>query len=115
MMAALNSMSAEIHRNGKLSEEKTPTFLRKSCDRLADITHEIGHNTARHMRELLLFDKSEIFALDYEAIAELIASSAKSEAREYELDGALSERLVGELSAFGDNIISAAVCGKAAQ
>lgn len=114
MIAAINSMSAEIHRNGKLEAENIPQSLARSCERIEDITSEIQHNTARHQRELLLFDKSEIFALDYAALSELIAHGLQSEAREFEADAALSERLAGELAALGEQVISAAVCGKEA-
>lgn len=112
MVAAINSMSAEIHNSGKLDTGKIPQFLIRYCDRIGDIAAEIQHNTARHMRELLLFDKSEIFALDYEAISELIANGVRSEAREFEMDTVLSERLAGEMSALGERVLSVAVCGK---
>ena len=112
MMAAINSMSAEIHKSGRLPDEHVPETLRRSCERIDDILGEIRHNAARHSAELLLLDKSEIFALDYEAISELIATALQSEAREYERDDALSERLASELSALGEDALSAAVCGK---
>lgn len=112
MIAAINTMSAEIHSSGKLDASKIPPFLSRSCERIGDITAEIQHNTARHMRELLLFDKSEIFALDYEAIAELISHGVRSEVREFEADSVLGERLAGEMSVFGDKVLSVAVCGK---
>ena len=112
MMAVINSMSAEIHRSGKLDTAKIPQSFARSCERIGDITAEIQHNTARHMRELLLFDKSEIFALDYAAVSELIANGVRSEARKFEVDVAQSERLAEELSAFGEQVLSAAVCGK---
>ena len=112
MIAAINSMSAEIHRSGRLDEGSVPQTLVRSCERIGDITAEIKHNTARHSAELLLFDKSEIFALDYAAVAELIASGVKRSEREYELDGELSRRIVEELSSLGEGVLSASVYGK---
>ena len=112
MIAAINSMSAEIHRSGKLDAASVPQSLVRYCDRISEITSEIQHNTARHQRELLLFDKSEIFALDYAAISELIANGVRSEAREFEVDAPLSERLAEELSTLGEQIVSACAFGK---
>ncbi len=112
LISAINSMSALIHQNEKLSAKNTPTYLLQNCERISDIQDEIEHNTARHIRELLLYDKSEIFALDYEATSELIGLSVKKDSREYSPDTPLAEAVARELEALGIDGLSVAACGE---
>ena len=92
------SVSAHVHRNGKIYEGDIGGGLREICERLPDITDEINHNYALHTRQLLLCDKTEIFALDYEAISDLLAATMSGEEREFEMSAELSERLCEALA-----------------
>lgn len=112
LISAINSMSALIHQNEKLTSKNTPTYLLQNCERISDIQDEIEHNTARHIRELLLYDKSEIFALDYEAISELIGLGVKKDCHEYLADTPLAEAVARELEPLGIEQLSVAACGE---
>ena len=100
-LTAVASMSACIHKEGKLGNDDVPAPIHDICERLSDITDEINHNYTMHTKQLLLCDRSEIFAQDYEAISDLIAGSMTIESSEYECDVELSYALcdrLGELS-----------------
>ena len=113
LIASINSISALIHQNERLSAKNTPTYLLENCERISDIQDEIEHNTARHIRELLLFDKSEIFALDYEATAELISLGIKKDAAKYSPDLPLSEAVLRALEPLGISTLSVIAGGAA--
>lgn len=112
LISAINSISAMIHQSEKLNAKNTPAYLLENCERISDIQDEIEHNTARHIRELLLFDKSEIFALDYGATAELISLGMKKDIRKYSPDLPLSESISRALDSLGIAPVSVAACGE---
>lgn len=63
------------------------------CHRLPDIIDEINHNASLAMRRSFESDRSEIFALDYAAIANLLAEAQVEEAEEIKVDAELGDRL----------------------
>ena len=105
------SVSAHVHRNGRIYEGDVHGPIRDICERLPDITDEINHNCALHTRQLLLCDKTEIFALDYEAISDLLAAAMSGEEREFEICAELSEKLCDALGEAEIGVRSAVVYG----
>lgn len=105
------SVSAHVHRNGKIYEGDIGGYLKDICERLPDITDEINHNYALHTRQLLLCDKTEIFALDYEAISDLLAAAMSGEEREFEICAEASERLCEALGDADIGVESAVIYG----
>lgn len=105
------SVSAHVHRNGRIYEGDVHGPIRDICERLPDITDEINHNCALHARQLLLCDKTEIFALDYEAISDLLAAAMSGEEREFEICAELSEKLCDALGEAEIGVRSAVVYG----
>ena len=111
-LAAVSTISAAVHKNREVRYDDVPEKLRGICERLPDITDEINHNYALHTRQLLLCDKTEIFALDYEAMAELLASSIDEEEGEFEYDAELSHALCERISAALTGVFHALIYGK---
>ncbi len=106
------SISACVHKEGKISDANIPEAMKKICERLPDITDEINYNSALHAKQLLLCDKTEIFALDYEAISNLLASALRDEGAEFEYEKELCDKLCSVLSKMKLGMESAAVFGK---
>lgn len=111
-LAAVSAISAAVHKKREVTYADVPKKLREICERLPDITDEINHNYALHTRQLLLCDKTEIFALDYEAMAELLSSSITEEEGEFEYDKALSIELCERISAALPDTFHALIYGK---
>ena len=91
--AEVGRLSTLLHRNGRLEREDAGQELRAVCTRLPDIVEEINHHTAEHNKQILLGDRTEIFAMDYEALSQLLAASMTEQEGEYELHTELSQRL----------------------
>ena len=75
--------------------------LSANCERLPDIIDEINHNTSVSARSALECDRSEIFALDYAAVADLLAEAQVEEAEEMVIDAKLTSVLCDAISALG--------------
>ena len=94
----LLSICAGLRRKGSVDIEDVDRGLRESCHRLPELLSEINHNAYLHSRQLLENDRTELFAADYEAVAELMKSALSEEwelSRNAELSAELKHRLVG--------------------
>ena len=110
-IACVASVSAHVHRNGRICEGDIGGEMRNICERLPDITDEINHNYSAHSRQLMLCDRTEIFALDYEAMSDLLAAAMSGEGREFEASEELSESLCEALVSAGIGAERAVVYG----
>lgn len=111
-ISSVASISAYVHKDGKIESDNVPKCMREVCERLPDIIDEINYNSMLHTKQLLLCDKTEIFALDYEAVSDLLAGSVSIDDEEYEPLSELCGRLCSALSGTGWDISSAVVFGK---
>jgi len=108
----LSEFCRTLQRKGSLSIDDGGEALISRCSRLPDILSEINHNTFLHTREILEGDRTEVFALDYSVVAELMDKTAELDLSEYELDSTLAKKIKKELSSDGIDLLSAAVWGK---
>ena len=110
-ISAVSTISAHVHKDGGISPENIPQNLKAVCERLSDITDEINRNCTLHTKQLMLCDKTEIFALDYEAISDLLAGNISLEEGEYVCLEEESASLCEEVSNRGIGVRSATVYG----
>ncbi len=73
--AALGELCALLHKNGCVDISGADSTLAESCERLPDIISGINHNASAHARQILESDRTELFALDYRAIADMMSSA----------------------------------------
>ena len=86
-----------LHQNGHVERADAGESLLARCGRLPDVLEEINHNTARHRREIHEGDRTEIFAMDYRGIAELLRATLERGENEF----SESETLTKVLSELG--------------
>ena len=106
--AEVGGLCAALHKNGRVERCDAVPSLLVRCGRLPDILEEINHNTARHRKELLEGDKTEIFAVDYEALAELLGGADVTAGEEAEV---LTARLGEALTALNAGLTGVCVLG----
>lgn len=110
--AEVGKLSSALHANGRVERSDASEALRARCGRLPDVIDEINHNVSTYQRQMLQGDRTEIFALDYGALSELLAASMAAEDRELECDVALSRTLFLALCGEGVEVLSVGVYGK---
>jgi stage II sporulation protein E len=110
-MAVINDISAALHRNGSVSVNDVGGHIRSVCQRLHDMLSEINYNYSIYQRQLILCDKTEIFATDYKAMRDLICGAMRLDADDFAVQKELSERLIAKLSEADLNVVSAVVYG----
>lgn len=109
--AEVGELSAALHANGRVERTDAGENLRARCTRLPDVLEEINHNAAAYQRQVLQGDRTEIFALDYGALSELLAASMVAQERELDWNRELSEELYGALCEEGLEVLSVGVVG----
>ncbi len=109
--AEVGNMSAILHRNGHLTENDVGQTLSERCERLPDILQAINHHAALHAKDMLEGDRTEIFALDYGALSELLAAAMKDQEEEYRTDPILEAVLCEALSKLNAGILGVCVWG----
>ncbi len=109
--AEVGALSAALHRDGRLEMSHAPQSLRARCTRLPDVLEEINHNALAEKKQMLLGDRTEIFALDYGAISELLATSMVAQEQEGAFDEALAETICTALTDAALPIVRVGVYG----
>ena len=110
----LNVMSgliARLHTKGRVSGEQIPEHLRQRCHAMDEILERINAECARFTGELLRNNRTEIFAMDYEAAANIINDALEEDAGEYRFDPELEARLCEYLRDAGIVAQSVSVYG----
>lgn len=73
---ALAKLAEEIPRKGMPQRTMLPPPFLARCKKIDEILAEIGGEVARHIEDVVLRDRSELFALDYQALSELLRESS---------------------------------------
>ncbi len=108
---ALVCLSSSLVKNGSVKMDSVEDDLLSVCTRMPDILSEINHNAYLHMRQILEGDRTEVFALDYKAMADFLESTVCDNSEEYEIDTDLSEKLSKRLGKI-NSVIGVSVYGK---
>lgn len=89
----LGKLTIELHGAGKASEATVPDYLRRRCPSMAAILDDINDGCARLWAEVARGDRTEVFAVDYEAVSAILAETLAAEQADYAVDEALTERV----------------------
>ena len=100
-LSALGKISSALGKNGHVIKEDIPPHLAARCSYMPDIIDQINHNSMMHTQQLIIGDKTEIFALDYESISELLTALLSSQKEEFEYREELSLAAKGAMDSNG--------------
>ena len=105
-------MTAELHKNGRVSASVIPPHLASRCHKMNDILDEVNEGCAKYARVAVTADKSDVFADDFKAFSSLISQIARDTESEFTLNEELSRKLqrslkymdfyAGNVTVYGD-------------
>ena len=90
---ALSRMTKSLYANGRVSAEVIPDYLISRCYNMDKIIDDINVSYARTLETCVKSDKTEVFAVDYEAMALLLGDASNIVGGEMLPDGDLSRKL----------------------
>ena len=79
-----------LMKKGRVEKEELPAHLTEGCHRWEQLLHDSNTAYASLLRDAVMRDKIELFALDYEAVSRIISEAAQTDEEEnmrnYELE-----------------------------
>lgn len=94
----VGGLISHLHTKGSVSSTLIPPHLRGRCASMDRILEQINSECARFTGELLRSSRTEIFAMDYEAAANIINDALQENDGEYRFDTTLETRMAEYLA-----------------
>ena len=98
---AVNALFRKVQKGERAMTCDLPETLSKRCRHLEKILRDINNAAADLVERAVRRDKTELFALDYEAMAELLAETAREGEDEFEKDVVLYKKASHTLREMG--------------
>ena len=92
-LGAVNTLIAQLHTRGRVSDEHVAAQLADRCTRIDGILERINADCARLTGEMLRNNRTEIFAMDYESAADIINDALEADSCEYAVDIELGKKI----------------------
>ncbi len=109
---AMNAMLKKVQEGKAADKGDLPDTFGKRCRHLEKILRDINNAAADLVERAIRRDKTELFALDYEAMAELLAETAREGEDEFERDLPLMKKAMQALRAKGFAALGYSAWGK---
>lgn len=100
MNDGINKLTEIMRDKGRLESSDMPEFIARRCRNIDRILGEINRGRADIVENALKRDKTELFALDYEAISELLRDSSSERGR-FTVDNELQNKAAKTIRSLG--------------
>ena len=108
----MNKLAGAVARHGSADSSYVPSDFLSSCPHAPKALSEVNLSHARLLESAARQNKTEVFALDYEAMAKLLEEASEESSSEYVLDGKLTDKVRGAAIDMSLGFNSIAVYGK---
>ena len=108
----MKKITVQLHSVGRADERKLPDSFRKRCNRSAEIIERVNKSCAKETKKALHNEKTEIFALDYEAIANILNDALAQNEEEFKIDSSMGKKISAVIASEGYGEHSVTVFGK---
>ena len=100
-LATVNGLISALHTKGKVSRTQIPDALSHRCESADAILERINLECAKLTGEMLRNNRTEIFAMDYEAAASIINDALEEDDGEYRFDHEQEQKIAEYLNDAG--------------
>ena len=111
-LTQLSRIAAALHEQGRATEGSLENGFRERCDSLPDLIERINAECARMTEAALRTEKTEIFAMDFEGLSQILSDALEEQSAEFLYDEELSERVRRSLSEMDLHAQGVLVWGK---
>lgn len=108
----VNRLTTALHTKGKVSVGQIPPALLHRCEQIPELLESINRDCAKLTGEMLRNNRTEIFAMDYEAAANIINDALEEDDGEYRFDTEMAQRIEEYLIDAGVKTERVTVYGK---
>jgi stage II sporulation protein E len=110
-LATTNALISQLHTRGKVTREQIPSPMKRRCKSIGVILEKINADCARLTAEMLRNNRTEIFAMDYEAAATIINDALEEDAGEYRFDADMEQKVRDYVGDAGISVCNVSVYG----
>lgn len=108
----MKRMTVQLHAVGTVEEKKLPEAFIKRCGRAGELVKEVNRACGIATKKALRNEKTEIFALDYDAISKILNDAISENEEEFKGDTALAKRIARVIADGGYGEKDVLVWGK---
>ncbi len=105
-------LSAELYSKGKATLDRLPPDTERACPCIRSVLEDVNTRCAKLTEHLLKSEKTEVFATDYESVADLIKDTLDEDESEYRCNREAADQIFDWLTDRGVTVLGVMVCGK---
>lgn len=109
---AMKKITVQLHSSGIADEKKLPEQFKRKCPNAKSINEDINRACAIATKKAFLNEKTEIFALDYDAISKILNDAISENEEEFKIDNSMSKKIVHAIAEEGYGEHNVTVFGK---
>ena len=109
---AMKKMAVQLHSHGLADIKKLPDSFKKKCQRKSEIVKDANLSCSVATKKAFQNEKTEIFALDYDAIANILNDAIADNENEFKSDPKMSKKISRVIADAGYGEHSVMVFGK---
>ncbi len=105
-------LSVRLYHKGKADLACLPPESIQDCLHINAIIEDVNTRCAKLTEHLIKSEKTEVFATDYESVADLIQDTLEADEEEYRCNREAADKIFDYLIARGVTVLGVVVCGK---
>ena len=107
-LEAMKKITVVLHSFGVVEEKKLPESFKKRCNKTDVLISDINKNCAIATKKAFQNEKTEIFALDYDAIAKILNDAISENEEEFKIDSSMSKKVAKAIleQGYGDHNVT---------
>lgn len=107
-----SKIAKSLRDRGYVSMENVDGYMRDRCLNMPSMLERINDTHAEVLEKMIRQNKTEVFAMDYEAMSHLLSSAVKNNYEEFLPDKAVREKIVGALKGISFSSRNVCVYGR---
>ena len=108
----MKKITVQLHSFGIVEEKKLPSELKKRCPNTKHLLSDINKSCASATKKAFQTEKTEIFALDYDAVAKILNDAISENEEEFKIDNLMSKKVARVIEEEGYGNRNVTVFGK---
>ena len=107
-LEAMKKITVQLHSFGVVEEKKLPESFKKRCNRTNNLIADINKNCSIATKKAFQNEKTEIFALDYDAISKILNDAISENEEEFKIDASMSKKVAKLIfdEGYGDHNVT---------
>lgn len=105
-------LSVQLYKKGSAELTSLPPEVVNDCLHIQSILEDVNARCAKLTEHLMKSEKTEVFAADYESVADLIKDTLDEEEEEFRCNRKAADMIFDWLTARGVTVLGVVVCGK---